>query len=1203
MSVRLVALVLLTALAAPCGLHAQGTPPGGTGSSGASVRPRSELPPYAVSVTPDGGWEPDRAANSGPYTATFTATNTGSNSQTFGFQCWGTGGITCSSVTPTSKRLSSGQSQSLTATYSVGASGGQIRVSAEGTSYDEGYKDVATPPNLMLVLPTPSGSSATVHTRQPLVRATYVSTDAQIDTTSLIVRWASETVTALTRRNAQLVEWEVDTSRQLTPGVAKDLYIKICNTHGGCSEHTWSVTLDNSGAPIVSFTGMPLEALGRQFGAPFGPGLAVSGAEVETGFTVPAYFAMSAAHATGLVYSTRQSYPRALVNVDIELTWPAGTPDEIKAVLLDGGVRLDSLVVASPTCSASSGRRCRITLQGDFSGSTYSRATRKWLKVEVRVTSGGTPLTTTDSVEAVLVDRRTSPYGSGWFLSGVLRLDSAGTDMILVGPSGTAAIYRGVNGQYLSPPGDFSVLVWTGSQWELRFRDTSKLVFNAQGRHTQSVDRHANVTTISYGGTDLVTTISDPLSKAFTFAYDSSGSGFPRVISITHPGSLRTSTISINSSRQLTYDSLASDPSRSAVSSYTYTTYGGYNTMVLASTGDALGQTTSVSYDARRRPTQATLPAVLPDTGSTALSPVITYRAQELRGLDTLLSADSVFVRVTDPRGNWTASALTRWGAPSRTWDALDTTARAAYTPEGSVAWSEGKVADSTRTYFTYDSYGRLSRSFRLRSAGDTVRLDSLVYDANHRVIKRVNPWGQRDTLIYNGYGDVATQIQFTGAGSGDTTQYTYNTNGLVASVRAPTQTGATQYSYDNDWNVYQEQNAAGVTMALHFPDAHGRDTTVLRLLTVRLSEPNNLVQWRRSRTWYTALNEVTRTRLERTNDCTAPCTPPSWPTDADTSRWQQVEHYLDRLGRDTARVNTYGKRTRYAYDALGRLRHRWPYGDSAAVVDSIRYDLAGNVRFQFTRRGYQIEHRYDSRNRDTLTAVPGVGDIRRSYTGPAGQLTRLWIASYVDSIGGVQPDVKWVYSQAGLLLSDTAQGTRGTSYLADRYGRDSVVTDVQGTTRLAYHATRGVVDSIVTPYGDTLTYTVDAWGRAVGPRAANGSAPDFAVTQTWDEVGKLVGLTTTQPDAVTVGHWEVDSEMSDLDLRTYWRDSLGLAEDTLGHDGWRRVTAIQYLRNSSQLAAEAFDFTRVGNIRLSGEGRMPPVLRLRYVHDEVIAA
>ena len=125
------------------------------------------------------------------------------------------------------------------------------------------------------------------------------------------------------------------------------------------------------------------------------------------------------------------------------------------------------------------------------------------------------------------------------------------------------------------------------------------------------------------------------------------------------------------------------------------------------------------------------------------------------------------------------------------------------------------------------------------------------------------------------------------------------------------------------------------------------------------------------------------------------------------------------------------------------------------------------------------------------------------------------------------------------LLFSDTAQGTRGTSCLADRYGRDSVVTDVRGTTRLAYHATRGVVDSILTPYADTLTYTIDAWDRAVGPRVAHGPSPDFAVTQTWDDVGKLVGLTTTQPDAVTVGNWEVPGEMPDLDLHasaTIWR-------------------------------------------------------------------
>ncbi len=120
----------------------------------------------------------------------------------------------------------------------------------------------------------------------------------------------------------------------------------------------------------------------------------------------------------------------------IELTWPAGNADQIKAVLIDGASRLDSTIVSSPSCSASVGRRCRMALQGDFAGSTFSTASRRWLKVEVSITSSGTTKTTTDSVEVALVDRRSSSYGSGWAVSGVLRLDSAGTDMLLVGSTG-----------------------------------------------------------------------------------------------------------------------------------------------------------------------------------------------------------------------------------------------------------------------------------------------------------------------------------------------------------------------------------------------------------------------------------------------------------------------------------------------------------------------------------------------------------------------------------------------------------------------------------------------------------------------------------------------------------------------------------------------------------------------------------------------
>ncbi|MBI4420258.1 MAG: hypothetical protein HY560_05485, partial [Gemmatimonadetes bacterium] len=320
----------------------------------------------AVTVTPDGAYDPDRPKNSTGHTTTFTARNTGSITLDLFFTCWGTGGVTCTNVTPTSGILDPGEEQVLTVTYNVGSSGGQIWAGADDEVVaDNGNRLVTTPPTITLVAPrvTTGTDTDTVHTRTPLILATFSSVDAVIDTNSLVLKLGADTVSALARRNTGLMEWEVDVAHQLTPGVVKSLYVKICHVNAGCASVTRQVLLDNSGPPIVAFTGMPLELHGNA-------------AEVETGFSIPAYFSMGAARSTGLVYSTRQSYPRALVNVDIELTWPVGNPDQITAVLRDGGVGLDSLTTSSPVCQAASGRRCRVTLQGDFSGSTYARAVR-----------------------------------------------------------------------------------------------------------------------------------------------------------------------------------------------------------------------------------------------------------------------------------------------------------------------------------------------------------------------------------------------------------------------------------------------------------------------------------------------------------------------------------------------------------------------------------------------------------------------------------------------------------------------------------------------------------------------------------------------------------------------------------------------------------------------------------------------------------
>lgn len=68
------------------------------------------------------------------------------------------------------------------------------------------------------------------------------------------------------------------------------------------------------------------------------------------------------------------------------------------------------------------------------------------------------------------------------------------------------------------------------------------------------------------------------------------------------------------------------------------------------------------------------------------------------------------------------------------------------------------------------------------------------------------------------------------------------------------------------------------------------------------------------------------------------------------------------------------------------------------------------------------------SRGRDTLTTVPSIGNCRRCYTSPNDELTRIWIEYNTYPIGGVNPEVRWGYSQAGLLLADTSQGNRWSS-------------------------------------------------------------------------------------------------------------------------------------------------------------------------------
>src|SRR6266576_3662897 len=103
-----------------------------------------------------------------------------------------------------------------------------------------------------------------------------------------------------------------------------------------------------------------------------------------------------------------------------------------------------------------------------------------------------------------------------------------------------------------------------------------------------------------------------------------------------------------------------------------------------------------------------------------------------------------------------------------------------------------------------------------------------------------------------------------------------------------------------------------------------------------------------------------------------------------------------------------------------------------------------------------------------------------------------MWFDNEVDSIGGVNAELRWGFDLRGRLKADSSYtGTvaRATSYAYDLYERLVTSTDPLGAWTTRYEGTRSFADTVITPMGDTVTYAFDARSRAIGPRI-NGGGP-----------------------------------------------------------------------------------------------------------------
>lgn len=627
-----------------------------------------------------------------------------------------------------------------------------------------------------------------------------------------------------------------------------------------------------------------------------------------------------------------------------------------------------------------------------------------------------------------------------------------------------------------------------------------------------------------------------------------------------------------------------------------------------------MGDTTFIIYDSTlaqfgRRPYQARLPRVKTEAG-TDTTPRLTYLPLERAGAAAVAPLDSsaMTVEFRDPAGLWSRSWVTRWGQSRVTWDTLGVLGRAAYAGDGRTLWVEGlKGGDTSRVNFSYDTLGRLVKRWARRierTPVDTLRLDSLVYDASHRVIRRIDPTGKVDSLWYDASNNV-TKLKFPG---GDTTRYTYYTSGaakgLVASTVDPAN-GLVSYTYDgalgNLLHVYLGNGSELV--GIHSYDSLGRILTSEARIRTRVTASVTKWQWRRTTHSYsTPLNLIAGGTSARTDNCDDPCdTPPTYGTD--TAHVRSVSFILSTAGRDSIRSNERGQQTAYTFDRLGRLiRRRAPNGSR----DSMVYDVSGNLKKTITRRNDTITLGYDLRYRDTSAVIPGVGTLRKAYGGPVGQLSRMWYASPVDSIGGVGAGVGFRYDARGRMLADTTyvgSAPQATSYTYDFFERDSIVQDPLGQWKVRYDPTRGHPARIETPFSDSTTYSVIKAGRLSSRITRAPGQPAFSQLLDYTGTGGLAVMSTTAGSTGwNAGSYDPEWTTTDTTvgppLGPLWTEQHGpsvapdSSVDSLSFDGWGRLVGWRQYRKTppgssfQPFASDSFGFDATGNLRVIGETR-----------------
>jgi RHS repeat-associated protein len=629
-----------------------------------------------------------------------------------------------------------------------------------------------------------------------------------------------------------------------------------------------------------------------------------------------------------------------------------------------------------------------------------------------------------------------------------------------------------------------------------------------------------------------ITQITDPQGNNYLYTYDENGN----LATVTYPNTSQPSTYTYAANHYYTggtdfrsnplpttayYGSEDLDPNGLPLNGR------------LASTTDALNETTSYAYNLNTNTTTVTYPQ--DSTGARGTATMVYDSYGDLLSSTDPLNHTTVNVydlnhdllATTDPLGHVTSYTYDQNGnktsvtypATGTSTNTTSTTLYNQYSEPTSTTDQLGNVRN-----FNYDAnynpqsvtdgLGTLA-SFQFNPnatmAAGAIGFDitqqpqkgsQFTYDANGNLASRTDALGRTTSYTYNSLGQKLTMTipvpNSSTSLSAATTTYSYDPLGDLTQTAAPLGR-TTSATYDGNGNKLTSTDARGNVTSYTYDALNRLVTTTYPTNPVTTS--TNSYDFRNN-----VIDSVDQDGHDTHNTYDLAGRLISVTKAYGTSSAATTTYTYDNAGRKLTQTDPLGHETSYSYDNAGNmLSISGPQSNFQYT-----YDNARNKISMTDGLGHTTRYQYDARNRLTVTTYPDQTATTNAYDGPGN------LAGVTDQAGN---QVQYTYDGANQLktvvqLNSPNTGSNTNTYGYDNDGNLITLSDENGhTTQNAFDLAYEEVSKTLPDASSTETRTYDNNGNLATVTHFNG----VTTTYTWDQLNRM--LTRSTPGETTVSH------------------------------------------------------------------------------------